>query len=114
MELGLDSARVVQKCGAGLFPVDVCKENGDYRVVMTQGKAVVGEPLPQEYQARVLDALGVTWDDLRPGCPMASASVGSPKLMVVLNDLDKLCLLYTSSGPRTQAERRTAQSPRLT
>ena len=90
MELGLDSARVVQKCGAGLFPVDVCKENGDYRVVMTQGKAVIGEPLPQEYQARVLDALGVTWDDLRPGCPMASASVGSPKLMVVLNDLDKL------------------------
>lgn len=54
MELGLDSARVVQKCGAGLFPVDVCKENGDYRVVMTQGKAVIGEPLPQEYQARVL------------------------------------------------------------
>ena len=90
MELGLDSARVVQKCGAGIFAVDVCKENGDYRVVMSQGRAVLGEPLSQEYQDRVLAALGVTRDDLRPGCPMASASVGSPKLMVVLNDLDKL------------------------
>lgn len=45
MELGLDSARVVQKCGAGIFAVDVCKENGDYRVVMSQGRAVLGEPL---------------------------------------------------------------------
>ena len=90
MELGLDSARVVQKCGAGIFAVDVCKENGDYRVVMSQGRAVLGEPLSQAHQDRVLAALGVTRDDLRPGCPMASASVGSPKLMVVLNDLDKL------------------------
>ena len=89
-ELGLDSARVVQKCGAGIFAVDVCKENGDYRVVMSQGRAVLGEPLSQEYQDRVLAALGVTRDDLRPGCPMASASVGSPKLMVVLRSLDKL------------------------
>ena len=90
MELGLDSARVVQKCGAGLFAVDVYREKGDHRVVMSQGKAVIGEPLSQEHQDRVLAALGVTWDDLRPGCPMASASVGSPKLMVVLKDLDRL------------------------
>ena len=90
MELGLDSARVVQKCGAGIFAVDVCRENGDYRVVMSQGRAVLGEPLSREHQDRVLAALGVTHDDLRPGCPMASASVGSPKLMVVLRSLDKL------------------------
>ena len=90
MELGLDSARVVQKCGAGIFAVDVCRENGDYRVVMSQGRAVLGEPLSWEHQDRVLAALGVTRDDLRPGCPMASASVGSPKLMVVLRSLDKL------------------------
>ena len=90
MELGLDSARVVQKCGAGIFAVDVCKENGDCRVVMSQGRAVLGEPLSREHQDRVLAALGVTRDDLRPGCPMASASVGSPKLMVVLRSLDKL------------------------
>ena len=90
MELGLDSARVVQKCGAGIFAVDVCKENGDCRVVMSQSRAVLGEPLSREHQDRVLAALGVTRDDLRPGCPMASASVGSPKLMVVLRNLDKL------------------------
>ena len=89
-ELGLERAQVVQKCGAGTFPVDVYKENGDYRVVMSQGKATIGAPLAEEYQNRVLAALGVTCADLRPGCPMASASVGSPKLMVVLNSLDKL------------------------
>ena len=60
MELGLDSARVVQKCGAGIFAVDVCRENGDYRVVMSQGRAVLGEPLSREHQDRVLAALGVT------------------------------------------------------
>ena len=74
MELGLDSARVVQKCGAGIFAVDVCRENGDYRVVMSQGRAVLEEPLSREHQDRVLAALGVT----------------SPKLMVVLRSLDKL------------------------
>ena len=57
---------------------------------MSQGKATIGAPLAEEYQNRVLAALGVTCADLRPGCPMASASVGSPKLMVVLNSLDKL------------------------
>ena len=89
-ELGLDSARVVQKCGAGILAVNVYKENGDHRVAMSQGKATIGAPLAAEYQNRVLAALGVSCADLRPGCPMASASVGSPKLMVVLNDLDKL------------------------
>ena len=57
---------------------------------MSQGRAALGEPLSREHQDRVLAALGVTHDDLRPGCPMASASVGSPKLMVVLRSLDKL------------------------
>ena len=89
-ELGLDSARVVQKCGAGILAVNVYKENGDHRVAMSQGKATIGAPLAAEYQNRVLAALGVSCADLRPGCPMASASVGSPKLMVVLSSLDKL------------------------
>jgi len=90
MELGLDSARVVQKSGAGLFSVDVEKVDGDYQIVMSQGKAAISEPLTQAQQDRLLIALGVTREDLRPDCPLVSASTGASKVMVGLKSLKKL------------------------
>lgn len=90
MELGLDNARVVQKCGAGLIPVEVEKSGEGYRVTMFQGQTTIGEPLAQEYRDRLLTALGLTAEDLREDCPVTSASTGAAKVMVGIKDVDKL------------------------
>lgn len=90
LELGLDSARVIQKSQAGLFSVDVIREQGDTKVVMSQGKADIGAPLSREQQDRLLIALGLTREDLRPDCPIVPATTGASKVMVGIRELDKL------------------------
>ena len=90
MELGLDNARVVQKCGAGLIAVDVEKEDSGYRVTMSQGQTTIGEPLAQEYLDRLLAALHLSAEDLREDCPVTSASTGAAKVMVGIKDEAKL------------------------
>ncbi len=90
LELGLDSGRVIQKSPAGLFAVDLIREGGDIRVVMSQGKAEIGEPLSPDRQERLLAALGLTRDDLRPDCPIVPATTGASKVMVGIRGLDKL------------------------
>lgn len=94
LELGLDSARVIQKSQAGLFSVDVIRENGDYRVVMSQGKADIGEPLSLAQQERLLAALGLAREDLRSDCPVVPATTGASKVMVGIRELDKLHSLH--------------------
>ncbi|MEA4933042.1 MAG: PhzF family phenazine biosynthesis isomerase [Lawsonibacter sp.] len=90
LELGLDSARVIQKSQAGLFAVNVLREHGDIRVVMSQGKADIGEPLSQVQQAYLLTALGLTREDLRLDCPIVPATTGASKVMVGIRELDTL------------------------
>ena len=90
MELGLDKAQVVQQCGAGRFAVDVEHSGEGYRVTMSQGKAEIGSPLSPEHREQMLEALGLTPDDLRPDCPVAPASTGAGKVMVGIRELDKL------------------------
>ena len=91
LELGLDnSTRVIQKSQAGLFAVDVIREQGDTRVIMSQGKADIGAPLSQAQQDRLLMALGLTREDLRSDCPIVPATTGASKVMVGIRELDKL------------------------
>lgn len=91
MELGLTGTHtVVQKSGAGLFSVEVTERDGSYRVTMFQGKAELGTPLGAEEQQRLLDALGLNEADLNLESPLASATTGAAKVMVGINDLEKL------------------------
>ena len=81
-EKGLGNARVVQKTGAGLLPVDVVREGDDYSIIMTQGAFSMGEPFAPELISRIAGALGVSMDDLRPDCPVCIASTGHGKVML--------------------------------
>lgn len=90
MEQNLGSGRVYQKTGAGILPVDISLDNGDYRITMTQGEVSVGESLPQVYQNRLLHALGIEQKDVREECPIAIASTGHSKVMVAIKDADVL------------------------
>lgn len=84
------TARVLQKTGAGILPVDILRENGDYRIIMTQGKIEVGGALPTEAQQALTDALGISRGDLREDFPVAIASTGHSKVMVGIKNLHTL------------------------
>jgi PhzF family phenazine biosynthesis protein len=86
----LVSMRVLQKTGAGILPVDIIREDGDYRIAMTQGKIEIGTPLSAALVARIADALGVPLEGLNDSCPVAAASTGYGKLMVGIRDVAAL------------------------
>lgn len=86
----LGSVRVLQKTGAGILPVDIAYENGDYRVAMTQGRIEIGPPLPAEVVRRIEGALGVPPEGRNESCPVAVASTGHGKVMVGIRDVAAL------------------------
>ena len=91
MLLGLgEHTRVIQLSGSGTFPVEVEKRDGDYRIVMFQRRADLSAPLFPEHRARLLSALGIGEEALRPDCPLVIASTGASKVMVGLNSLEVL------------------------
>jgi len=85
-----DNIRVVQKTGAGILPVDIIYSHNDYKIVMTQGEVEVSEPLLKEYQDRLIEALGLNVNDIREDCPIAISSTGHSKVMIGINDIEKL------------------------
>jgi PhzF family phenazine biosynthesis protein len=87
LEKRLDTARVLQKTGAGVLPVDIVKDGDDIRIVMTQGKVEFGNRLTGETLAALLRALGVTQEDVRPDCPVQIISTGHSKVMVGIRDI---------------------------
>ncbi len=89
-EGNLPAGRVLQKTGAGILPVDILRENGDIRVVMTQGKIGIGERFPESLKFRIADALGIGMEDLRADCPVVIASTGHSKVMVGIRDVGLL------------------------
>lgn len=90
VELGMGYGRVVQKSKAGLFSIEVEPEQDGCQVVMSQGRAEIGQPLPESQVQKLCQALGLKPSDLRTDCPLAAASTGASKLMVGIRDLDKL------------------------
>lgn len=81
-ERGLANARLVQKTGAGLIPVDIAKTGDDYTITMTQGAYSMTEPFSAELVSRIAAALGISVSDIRPDCPVCIASTGYGKVMI--------------------------------
>ena len=90
LEGKLDNCRVVQKTLAGLIPVDIVKENGDYSMTMTQGAISIGEPFSQEIVEEIAQAMGFTPDHIRADCPVCIASTGYGKVMVAIDSNELL------------------------
>ncbi|QNK42548.1 PhzF family isomerase [Caproicibacter fermentans] len=84
------TARVLQKTGAGILPVDIIRENDDYKIVMTQGKIKVHDELPGKAKQALTDALGIRSSDILENCPVAIASTGHSKVMVGIRDINLL------------------------
>jgi PhzF family phenazine biosynthesis protein len=82
--------RVLQKTGAGILPVDIVRENDDYKIVMTQGEIEVNDALSPEVQLTLAAALGINRNDIIENCPVAIASTGHSKVMIGIKDINML------------------------
>lgn len=90
IENHFETRRILQKTGAGILPVDIIREDDDYKIVMTQGKVEVQAALPVKAQQTLTAALGITQQDILENCPVAIASTGHSKVMVGIKDINML------------------------
>nr|WP_319487692.1 PhzF family isomerase [uncultured Caproiciproducens sp.] len=90
IENNFGTTRVLQKTGAGILPVDIIRENDDYKIVMTQGEIEVHDALSVEVQQTLTAALGINRNDIIERCPVAIASTGHSKVMIGIKDVNVL------------------------
>jgi len=90
MENKLPSCTVQQRIGIGILPVDIVKEDSDYRIVITQGSFEISPEITGKTQNNILDALNISDADLDNRCPVQIASTGHSKVMVGIKSRKKL------------------------
>jgi PhzF family phenazine biosynthesis protein len=90
VENGLDTSRVYHKTGAGILPVDIIKENEDYKIVMTQGKIEFGNIIDGKNKGELLEALKITNSDLLENYEIQIVSTGHSKVMLGIKSMETL------------------------
>lgn len=90
VENGLGTSRVYHKTGAGILPVDVIKENDDYKIVMTQGQVEFGTIIDGENKKELLSALNIKNNDLLENYEIQIVSTGHSKVMIGIKSIDTL------------------------
>lgn len=93
LEQRLSPCAVMQKIGIGILPVEIQKEGGEYRIVMTQGPIESAPPLPEKPRKDLLAALGLSEADINPRCPVQIVSTGHSKVLIGINRRDTLGLI---------------------
>lgn len=90
VENRLDTSRVYHKTGAGILPVDIVKENNDYKITMTQGKIEFGTIIEDENKKELLAALHIESSDLLENYKIQIVSTGHSKVMVGIKNIEVL------------------------
>lgn len=90
IENGLNNSRVYHKTGVGILPVDIVKENGDYKIVMTQGKIEFGAIIDGANKKELLSALNINNSDLLENYEIQIVSTGHSKVMVGIKSVETL------------------------
>lgn len=108
LEKCLPSCTVVQKTGAGILPVEIFRENEDYRIMMTQGAIQFEEPLPEGRRAEIVSALGLIREQCDPRCPVQVVSTGHSKVMVGIRERSTLNRLNPDLGRLVEISREIA------
>lgn len=86
----LPSCTVQQRIGIGILPVDIVKEDSDYRIIMTQGSFEISPQITGETRDDIIDSLSLSESDLDDRCPVQIASTGHSKIMVGIKSREKL------------------------
>ncbi|WP_346871357.1 PhzF family isomerase [Clostridium sp. UBA5119] len=90
IENSLHTSRVYQKTGAGILPVDIVKEDNDYKIVMTQGKIEFGTIIDGVNKKDLLSALNISNNDLLENYKIQIVSTGHSKVMIGIKSIDIL------------------------
>lgn len=90
IENNLDTSRVYHRTGAGILPVDIVKENDDYKIVMTQGKIEFGSIIDGVNKKTLLSALNISNDDLLENNDVQIVSTGHSKVMIGIKSIETL------------------------
>jgi len=90
IEKNLDPTKIYHKTGAGILPVDVIKENNDYKIVMTQGKIEFGNIIDGINKEKLLTALNIKESDLLENYEIQIVSTGHSKVMIGIKSATKL------------------------
>jgi PhzF family phenazine biosynthesis protein len=90
IENNLSTKTVYHKIGIGILPVDVTKDNNDYKIMMTQGKPEFKEIIKGEVKVELLQALGISDNDLHDGIPIQIVDTGHSKVLVGIKSKEKL------------------------
>ena len=96
IENNLETSRVYHKTGAGILPVDVIKEDDDYKIVMTQGKIEFGNIIDGINKEKLLKALNIKDDDLLENYKIQIVSTGHSKVMIGIKSAELLNSLEPS------------------
>lgn len=86
VENKLNSAVIYHKTGAGILPVEIFKDENDYKITMTQGKIEFGTILSGNEKEQLLTALGITNQELLNNHPVQIVSTGHSKVLVGINN----------------------------
>jgi len=90
LENELDNSRIYHKTGAGILPVDILKENSDYKITMTQGKVEFGDIIEGTNKESLLSSLNISEVDLIENYPIQIVSTGHSKVMIGIKNVDTL------------------------
>ncbi|TPG41539.1 PhzF family isomerase [Flavobacterium pectinovorum] len=90
LEDNLDSCVLKMKTKIGILPFEIINENGDYQVLMTQGRFELSPTFDDDTEKRMVAALGLNYDDIDTKCPIQIASTGHSKVMIGIKSREKL------------------------
>ncbi|NSB13812.1 PhzF family isomerase [Clostridium beijerinckii] len=90
IENELETSRIYHKTGAGILPVDIIKENDDYKIIMTQGKIEFGKIIDGINKEELLKALKIKESDLLDDYKIQIVSTGHSKVMLGIKSIETL------------------------
>ena len=90
VENKIDSTTVMQKISKGLLPVEILKQNGDYSIIMTQGKIEFYEPIVDQQRQAIIAALEISENEIDERCPIQIVSTGHSKVIIGIKSREKL------------------------
>jgi len=82
IENKLTTKTVYHKIGIGILPVDVIKDNSYYKIMMTQGKPEFKEIIQGDIKEELIEAIGISNNDLIEKAPIQIIDTGHSKVLV--------------------------------
>jgi PhzF family phenazine biosynthesis protein len=73
---------VLHKIGIGILPVELVEQDGDYKIIMTQGEIEFSHPFVGTERKDITNALRLSESDLDERCPVQIVSTGHSKVLI--------------------------------